>query len=532
MSRKRTAMHRLQELVRLHRLKAGHREVARLLKMGPNTERKYRLALEDAALLHGRADDLPGLEELKAAILERLPPGTTPQQVSSAEPWLEDIRKMVEKGARPKAIFDKLRLEHEGFAASLWAVRRLCRRIKKALPVRPADVSIPVEVDPGDEAQVDFGYVGKLYDPELGMPRKAWVFVMTLSHSRHMFCRIAFDQRIETWLSLHVEAFEFFGSVPKVLVPDNLKAAVIRAAFGITENPALNRSYRALARHYGFKIDPTPPNSPNKKGRVESGVKYVKRNFIKPRDFADIDDANRRLDRWVMQIAGRRIHGTTGREPLEVFLQEELPAMLPLPPRPYEMVIWKQATVHADGQVVFERRPYPVPWRLIGQQVWIEATPQTVAVYLNDERRATHARGKPVPKEVRDSFLPPERTPYRYRSRSHWEQMADRLGEQVGQYIREVFDSGDVLSLLRQVQAIVTHLEQFPPERAAAACRRASFFGNYSYIGIRNILRKGLDMEPLPVPVLPNCQPVTRPRYARTIQELLHFPMEVTDEPN
>lgn len=141
MSRKRTAMYGLQELVRLHRLKAGHREVARILKMGPNTERKYRLALEDAALLHGSADDLSVLEELKAAVLERLPPGTTPQQVSSAEPWLEDIRKMVEKGASPKAIFDRLRLEYEGFAASLWPARRLCRRIKKLLPVRPAHVS-------------------------------------------------------------------------------------------------------------------------------------------------------------------------------------------------------------------------------------------------------------------------------------------------------------------------------------------------------------------------------------------------------
>jgi transposase len=98
---------------------------------------------------------------------------------------------------------------------------------------------------------------------------------MVLSYSRHQFARVVFDQRTETWLRLHVEAFAALGGVPRVVVPDNLKAAVIRGAFGASEEPTLNRSYRELARHYGFKIDPAPPLKPEKKGKVESGVKWT-----------------------------------------------------------------------------------------------------------------------------------------------------------------------------------------------------------------------------------------------------------------
>ncbi len=98
--------------------------------------------------------------------------------------------------------------------------------------------------------------------------RQAYVFVMVLGHSRHMVARLVFDQKVATWLQLHVEAFEELGGVPEVVVPDNLKTAVVRAAFGVGGATALNRSYRELARHYGFKVDPAPIYQPKKKGKV------------------------------------------------------------------------------------------------------------------------------------------------------------------------------------------------------------------------------------------------------------------------
>jgi len=257
---------------------------------------------------------------------------------------------------------------------------------------------------------------------------------------------------------------------------------------------------------------------------VESAVKYVKRNFFAPREFADIQDANRRLDAWTIEIAGQRLHGTTHRRPLELF-EIEKAHLRPLPPTRFECVEWKKVTVHTDSQIAFERRLYPVPWRLMGKKVWVQATAKTIAVYWEDTRVATHQRNKPVPPEVYDQYLPDQRSPLRYRSQSFWLDRAERLGADVVDYVREVFACDDVLSQLRTVQAVVTHLEKFPPARAQAACRRAQYYGNYTYPGVRDILRQGLDREPLPVAVVPAATATERPRYARRLDELLQLPL-------
>ncbi len=242
MSRKRKQMDQLQELVRLHRMGTGHREVARLFGVSPTTERQYREILVAEGLLSGCVEALPELDELRAAVVKHLGDKRTPQQTSSVERWVEVVQAMMAKDATPKAIYDCLRLEHEGFAGSLSAIKRLYARLRGDKEVEAKDVVIPVVSAAGEIAQVDFGYVGTLYDPEQGVLRKAWVFVMVLTYSRHQFARVVFDQRVTTWMRLHVEAFESFGGVVQTVVPDNLKAAVIRAAFGFSDEPALNRS--------------------------------------------------------------------------------------------------------------------------------------------------------------------------------------------------------------------------------------------------------------------------------------------------
>ena len=118
-------MHRLQELVRLHRLGTGSRKAARLLGMGPNTERQYRVALIESGLWDGDADAIPELETLKAAVLEHAPPKPAPQQESSIESWREPIGKLIDKGCGPRAIYDRLRVEDAAFDGSLGAVKRL-----------------------------------------------------------------------------------------------------------------------------------------------------------------------------------------------------------------------------------------------------------------------------------------------------------------------------------------------------------------------------------------------------------------------
>jgi transposase len=509
---------------------SGAREVARLLGMSPNTEREYREALTAAGLLEGDPQALPELDVLRACVVAAKPPCPLPQQTSSIESYAERVRGMVELGAGPRAIYDRLRLEDSDFRGSLSAIKRMVLRLEKVRGVRAEDVAIPVETAPGHVAQVDFGFVGKLYDPDEGVLRKAYVFVMVLGFSRRMVVRIVFDQKVETWLRLHIESFEELGGVPAVLVPDNLKAAVVKAAFGPSEVTALHRSYRELARHYGFKVDPTPVRSPEKKGKVEAGVKYVKRNFFGPREERDVSALRVELAAWVRQIAGERIHATTQRKPNELYDSEERAALLPLPARRAELTVWHHATVHADSHVVFAKAMYSVPWTLIGSKVWTRAAGRTVAMSVDDIRIAEHQRVGPGKRSTKPEHLPDHRSDLRERSREFWEKRAAKMGEPVVAYVREVFDADDVLDQLRQVQAIVTLLEKHPLSRAQAACERASFYGSHSYVAVKNILRRALDLQPLPRASVP--APQTSFRFARNVRELLEPHLEITNEPN
>lgn len=497
MTARRTDTHRIQELIRLHRLGESSRSIARQLRMSRDVIRAYRRALSSAGLLEGTAEVVPALELVREALRDRLPTRPPPQQVSSVEAWSELIDEMYGRGAGPTSIFDRLRLEHPDFPGSLSAVKRLCSRIRRERGISPDEVAIPVETEPGLIAQVDFAYAGKLYDPEQGVLRKCWLFLMTLGHSRHMYCQLVFDQRVETWVRLHIEAFEYFGGVPRVIVPDNLKAAVVRAAFAVDDEPVIHRTYRELARHYGFQVDPTPPRSPEKKGKVESNAKYVKGNFLAPREPSDVVRARVDLHLWVREIAGQRVHGTTGRRPLEVFEAEERAALLPLPASRYEIVLWKRAQLHRDCHVQIDGGFYSAPWKLVGEHLWARCTRQSVTLYHGDERLWVHSRVSRGRRSTIEGHLPEGRRDLRHRSSAHWLERAKAIGPETLLLVEEVFASDDVLSKLRAVQAIVSHLANFPSQRAEAAAKRARHYGSRSYVALRNILRQGLDLEPL-----------------------------------
>ncbi len=471
--------------------------IARQLHMGRDTIRQYLRALKEAELLDGKVSELPELEVLQRALAEQLPARPVPQQESSIGAWSEMIAAMHGRRAGAKAIFDRLRLEHPDFPGSLSAVKRMCARLSRGRGIAPDEVAIPVETEAGHIAQVDFSYVGKLYDPDQGVLRKCWLFLMTLGHSRHMYCQLVFDQRVETWIRLHIEAFESFGGVPRVIVPDNLKAAVIRAAFAVDDEPAIHRTYRELARHYGFQIDPAPPRSPEKKGKVESNAKYVKGNFFAPREPSDVVRARVDLQLWVREIAGQRVHGTTGLRPLAVFEAEECAALLALPATRYDLVVWKRAQLHRDCHVQIDGAFYSGPWKLVGNQLWARCTRRDVTLYHGDERLWVHSRVARGRRSTIEAHLPEGRRDLRHRGSEHWLVRAKAIGPETLLLVEEVFASDDVLLKLRSVQAIVSHLANFPSERAEAAAKRARHYGSRSYVALKNILRQGLDLEPL-----------------------------------
>jgi len=163
--------------------------------------------------------------------------------------------------------------ENYGYKGGYSSVRRFVHRLKPEEP----EAFVRVHSEPGEDMQVDFGSVGQLYDPATKRIRTAYVFVATLGYSRHQYAELVFDQKVTTWIALHKRTFEYFGGVPQRVIPDNLKAAVLKA---LVHDPILGEGYRRMALYYGFLISPTIPHTPRHKGKVESGVHYVQRNFM------------------------------------------------------------------------------------------------------------------------------------------------------------------------------------------------------------------------------------------------------------
>ena len=209
----------------LQHLRAGvsNRGIKRDLGLDRRTVRKYREWAKEYSLLSGT---LPPIEEIYQLLEETMPTQQPPQSQSTVEPYREQVVKLRENGVEISAI--KARLEERGFDGSYMAVYRFVRQLE---PIRP-DVTVRVETAPGEETQVDFGYAGRMIDPETGEIRKTWVFVMTLSWSRHQYVEFVFNQKIPTWLRLHRNGFAFLGGVPKRVVIDNLESRYHESVLG------------------------------------------------------------------------------------------------------------------------------------------------------------------------------------------------------------------------------------------------------------------------------------------------------------
>jgi hypothetical protein len=345
---------------------------------------------------------------------------------------------------------------------------------------------------------VDFGYAGLALDPQTDRLRKSWVFTMVLSWSRHQYAEVVWDQRIETWLLCHRHAFAFFGAVPAKIVPDNLKAAIVKASF--TE-PVAQRSYRECAEHYGFLIDPQPPRAPWLKGKVEQGgVHYVKRNFLAGRAVQTRDERNAALLVWCEQTAGQRLHGTTKCRPLERFAAVERAALCPLPPVPYDVGVWKQATLYRDCHLTFEGSYYSAPYRLVGARLWVRGGTRTVEIYTADDHQlvATHDRAQqPGERHTQLAHLPPEKVAGLTLTREQCRLQAGAIGPATAMVVGALLDHRPE-DRLRAAGRLVRLAQTCTAERLERACLRAQAFGATDYATVKRILHEGLDQQPLP----------------------------------
>jgi transposase len=479
-------MNHLRELI--YRLRAGEsqRRIAKDLSMSRTTVSKYRRWVKAQGYLDAK-HPLPDDATLAAALGEPLPP---PRAESSVEPYREIVQAWVEQGVEMVAVWQHLQDDYQ-YPGSYSSVRRFVNNMRSTDP----EVFVRVHTAPGEEAQVDFGGVGQLYDPNRGRPRRAHVFVATLCYSRHQYAELVFDQKTPTWIGLHRRAFESWGGVPRRVVPDNLKAAVVKA---MVHDPILGEAYRRMAQHYGFVISPTRPRTPRHKGKVENGVHYVKRNFMAGREFLDIHTANQHLRTWVKERAGTREHGTTHKAPLYLFNEHEQSTLLALPEEPFTLREVRLVSVHPDCHVRIDKSYYSVPYVYVGQKLDAYISERVVEIYQGLELVATHERSlQPGEWRTRLKHYPEHKAAYLERTPAYCRQVAARLGVATSQVVETLLNDRP-LSRLRSIQAILHLEETVGAERLEAACARALYFGDHSYRRIKAILNAALDREPLP----------------------------------
>src|SRR5919112_2974264 len=244
----------------------------------------------------------------------------------------------------------------------------------------------------GDKVFVD--YSGKklpIVDPATGEVRHAEIFVAVLGASNFTYAEATWTQQLPDWIEAHVRMFRFFGGVPKLIVPDNLKAGVNRASF---YDPEINRSYGMMAAHYGVGVLPARPRKPKDKAKVENGVRFAQACILgrlRHQTFFSLAEANTAIAEALERINGHVVRrlGVSRRHLFETI---ERPALAPLPGDDYEFAEWRFARVGTDYHVEYESFFYSVPHGLIREQVDLRATSRTIEIFHRGQRVAAHQR--------------------------------------------------------------------------------------------------------------------------------------------
>ncbi|NMG04735.1 IS21 family transposase [Azoarcus taiwanensis] len=504
-------MHHYRQALMRMRQGDSDRDIAKSGLMGRRTAATLRALagrrgwLETAAALPDDATIAGALAAPKRA-------STT---ISRLEPLREQIAAWHVQGVTGVVILAALKREH-GYTGSYSAVRRMLATLKRAAP---PDATIRLDFAPGEAAQVDFG-AGPMLADAAGVVRRTWVFVMTLCFSRHQYVEFVWDQTVATWLGCHRRAFEWFGAVPARVIIDNAKCAIIKAC---QNDPEVQRSYADCAEGYGFKIDPCPPHDPQKKGIVESGVKYVKGNFLPLRTFRDLVDLNAQARRWVMEEAGVRRHGTTGEAPLSRFDIERV-MLHPLPAVAPDLGVWKQASVYRDCHLQFDRAFYSVPFALVGKSLWLKASDGMVTIYDDFRPVAAHGRARrPGERRTVRDHLPPDAQAFLAHDRDWCLTRAAVIGPACAELIDRLL-ADRIVERLRAAQNVLRLAKSYPAARLEAACARALAHNSPFYRTVKTILAGGHDLQ-VPTPALTDT--THSGRFARDAASLFAAPATV-----
>jgi transposase len=519
----RLAMATVQAILQLHSLRWSQRRIAEELEIDRKTVRRHLLRHLDGpnapkAPTGSKSPKGPTLDPLPApdhessgqadpANLSASPnaagaPTGSPAPLddhyraglarhrSACEPHRELILAKLEQGLSSQRIHQDL-VANQGFTARYWSVRRFVERLtgRTPLPMRR------MEVEPGEEAQIDFGTGIPITLPD-GKRRKTHVFRVVLSHSRKAYSEVCYRQTTEDFLRAIENAFWHFGGVPKTLVIDNLKAAVTHPDWF---DPELNPKLLSFCQHYGTVILPTKPRTPRHKGKIERGIGYVKANALKGHTFTSLEAQNRHLELWERNVADTRIHGTTKRQVGKVFAEVERPALAPLPGDRFPSFQEARRIVSRDGHVEVAKAYYSVPPEYLGRNVWARWDARLVRIFNSRlEQIAMHVRQEPGRFSTLGEHLVAEKISGIERGAVWLLSKARSIGPQAHEWAESMLQTRGIEGL-RVLQGLLALANRHTGSEVDQACGTALSYGAFRLRTLRQLLkRRGPTQEPLP----------------------------------
>ena len=350
----------VQQIYELHGKGQSIRAIARTLGLSRNSVRKYL-----------RADEVPKAKP-------------RPPRASKLEPFEGYIRQRLAEGA-DNCVLLLRELRERGYVGGISALKDFVRPYR----LKPGSVATRrYETCPGQQAQMDFGYF--TYHTPDGGRHQLYAFVMVLSWSRALYVEFIRKGDVATFMRCHLNAFRALGGVPERCLYDNAKVVVLeRTEAG---EPVFNPRFLDFARRVGFGIQLCHPYRPQTKGRVESGIKYLRHNFWPGARFVDDSDLNRLVQTWIDGVANQRVHGTIHERPVDRLMRER-PALgsIPAPDRLVPF-LREDRRVGRDGFVQWQRGWYGVRWPWAGKVVQVQGDERAVQIWAGDERLAVHPR--------------------------------------------------------------------------------------------------------------------------------------------
>lgn len=490
-------MRHVRDVLRLkYECKMGIRPIARSLGISRNTIRLI-LSRADAA---GVGWPLP--PDLTDQALETLLFPVSPLGAPKPLPEWKVVHQELQDHKRLNLTLNQLWIEYKSQHPDGYQYSAFCRLYNDWLSRR--DLVMRQSHKAGDKLFVDYADGLFLTNPLTGEMTLTQLFVTVWGASTFTYAEASLSQTLPDWIGAHTRAFTYFGAVPHLLVPDNLKSAVLKSCL---YEPTLNPSYQDMADHYATAILPTRPRRPRDKAKVENGVLVAKRwilSVLRHRVFHSLAEMNAAIRKLLENLNDRPLRKIQ-RSRRQLFDELDRPAALPLPARPYEFAEWKRAKVNIDYHIDIHAHYYSVPCRLVGESVDAKVTASTIEVLFKGERVATHVRS---PLRGRHSTTPAH-MPLTHQKHADWSPSrllawAGQTGPQTTALVQAICDSRphpeqgyrSVLGIMRLGKSVGT-------DRLEAAATRALAYRLTSFRAIRDILRSGHDKLPLHPPAIP-----------------------------